>query len=78
MIYKQIVENRFAEKAKNDSNSQDLANGLNILSKTVFGEINRFIFELLQRITEKKEDVFLIKFLINYSHSSLPKTRQIL
>lgn len=43
-----IVENIYKEKAKNDSNSRDLANSLNILSKTVFGDVNRFVFELLQ------------------------------
>lgn len=43
-----IVDNIYNEKAKNDSNSRDLANSLNILSKTVFGDVNRFLFELLQ------------------------------
>ncbi|MGR3809078.1 DUF3883 domain-containing protein [Jiulongibacter sp. NS-SX5] len=43
-----IVESIYKEKAKNDSNSRDLANSLNILSKTVFGDVNRFLFELLQ------------------------------
>lgn len=45
---KEFIENLYKEKAKNDSNSEDLANTLNILSKTVFGDINRFVFELLQ------------------------------
>src|SRR5690554_1087164 len=45
---KDIVESIYEEKAKNDSNSRDLANSLNILSKTVFGDVNRFLFELLQ------------------------------
>ncbi len=45
---KSIVESIYNEKAKNDSNSRDLANSLNILSKTVFGDVNRFVFELLQ------------------------------
>ena len=45
---KEFIENLFKEKAKNDSNSEDLANTLNILSKTVFGDVNRFVFELLQ------------------------------
>lgn len=45
---KAFIEKLYAEKAKNDSNSEDLANTLNILSKTVFGDINRFVFELLQ------------------------------
>jgi hypothetical protein len=45
---KRIIENIYTEKAKKDSNSRDLANSLNILSKTVFGDVNRFVFELLQ------------------------------
>jgi hypothetical protein len=45
---KKFVDSIYQEKAKNDSNSRDLANSLNILSKTVFGDINRFVFELLQ------------------------------
>jgi len=48
MEEKEFVTKLYNEKAKNDSNSRDLANSLNILSKTVFGDINRFIFELLQ------------------------------
>lgn len=48
MPEKQFISSLFAEKAKNDSNSQDLTNTLDILSKTVFGDVNRFIFELLQ------------------------------
>ena len=45
---KEFIKKLYDEKAKNDSNSEDLANTLNILSKTVFGDINRFVFELLQ------------------------------
>lgn len=48
IMEKKFIENLFNEKAKNDSNSEDLANTLNILSKTVFGDVNRFVFELLQ------------------------------
>ncbi len=48
MKEKQLVESIFQEKAKSDSNSRDLANMLNVLTKTVFGEVNRFVFELLQ------------------------------
>lgn len=48
MPEKTFIELLYAQKAKNDSNSQDLTNILNILSKTVFGDVNRFIFELLQ------------------------------
>jgi len=48
MQERQFIESLYEEKAKNDSNSQDLANSLNILSKTVFGDVNRFVFELLQ------------------------------
>jgi hypothetical protein len=48
MHEKSTIQALYESKAKNDSNSQDLANSLNILSKTVFGEVNRFVFELLQ------------------------------
>src|SRR5690606_7345834 len=48
MKEREFVENLYNEKARNDSNSEDLANTLNILSKTVFGDVNRFVFELLQ------------------------------
>lgn len=47
-MYKAFVDKIHQEKAKNDSNSRDLARTLNVLSKTVFGEVNRFVFELLQ------------------------------
>lgn len=45
---KKLIDQIFTEKAKNDSNSQDLARSLDVLSQTVFGQVNRFIFELLQ------------------------------
>src|ERR1700710_2955076 len=48
MNAKEIVDRIHGEKAKNDSNSKDLARTLNVLSKTVFGDVNRFVFELLQ------------------------------
>ncbi|MDQ6531921.1 sacsin N-terminal ATP-binding-like domain-containing protein [Flavobacterium sp. LHD-85] len=47
-MHKEFVDRIHNEKAKNDSNSMDLARTLNVLSKTVFGEVNRFVFELLQ------------------------------
>lgn len=47
-MHKEFVDRIHDEKAKNDSNSMDLARTLNVLSKTVFGEVNRFVFELLQ------------------------------
>lgn len=48
MNSKEVVEKIYNEKAKCDSNSQDLARTLDVLSKTVFGNVNRFVFELLQ------------------------------
>lgn len=48
MEAKNLVDQIFTDKAKNDSNSNDLARTLDLLSKTVFGEVNRFVFELLQ------------------------------
>lgn len=52
----------YEEKVKNDSNSKSLANLINILKKTVFGDDNRFIFELIQNAddspkTPEVEDV---------------------
>lgn len=45
---KNFVNELYNEKAKNDSNSKSLSKLLNVLTKTVFGDANRFIFELLQ------------------------------
>lgn len=53
---KSLVDSIYIEKAKNDSNSRDLANSLNILSKTVFGDVNRFVFELLQNADDASID----------------------
>jgi hypothetical protein len=55
MPEKLFIESLYAAKAKNDSNSSDLARGLNILSKTVFGDVNRFIFELLQNADDSAD-----------------------
>ncbi|WP_199117842.1 sacsin N-terminal ATP-binding-like domain-containing protein [Pedobacter sp. ASV28] len=55
-MYKEFVDKIHQEKAKNDSNSRDLAHSLNVLSKTVFGEVNRFIFELLQNADDSSSD----------------------
>jgi hypothetical protein len=55
-MYKEFVDTIHEEKAKNDSNSRDLARTLNVLSKTVFGEVNRFIFELLQNADDSSSD----------------------
>jgi hypothetical protein len=38
MNAKEIVDRIHEEKAKNDSNSKDLARTLNVLSKTVFDD----------------------------------------
>nr|WP_315171324.1 DUF3883 domain-containing protein [uncultured Flavobacterium sp.] len=55
-MHKEFVDQIHIEKAKNDSNSRDLARTLNVLSKTVFGEVNRFIFELLQNADDSSSD----------------------
>jgi sacsin len=55
-MHKELVDRIHKEKAKNDSNSRDLASTLNVLSKTVFGEVNRFIFELLQNADDSSSD----------------------
>ena len=55
-MHKEIIEAIYTEKARNDSNSRDLANTLNVLAKTVFGEVNRFVFELLQNADDSSAD----------------------
>lgn len=56
MEEKEYVNGLFKEKTKNDSNSKSLANLLNILTKTVFGDANRFIFELLQNADDSPKE----------------------
>ena len=53
---KDHIESIYQEKARNDSNSKDLANTLNILSKTVYGDVNRFVFELLQNADDSPNE----------------------
>ena len=48
MQEKAFVEGIYNESLRRDRISKGLANTLNILTKTVFGEANRFVFELLQ------------------------------
>jgi hypothetical protein len=55
-MHKEFVDRIHDEKAKNDSNSMDLARTLNVLSKTVFGEVNRFVFELLQNADDSSSE----------------------
>ncbi|SQB46470.1 ATP-binding protein [Chryseobacterium jejuense] len=54
-MHRDFIDNIYKEKAKNDSNSRDLARTLDVLSKTVFGDVNRFIFELLQNADDSSE-----------------------
>ena len=76
MNTEEIVNNIYKEKAKNDSNSKDLSRGLDVLSKTVFGDVNRFVFELLQNaddssIEEKKDikvDFHILENYLIFSH----------
>ena len=55
-MHKEFVDEIYKEKAKTDRNSRDLAETLNVLSKTVFGEVNRFVFELLQNADDSSFD----------------------
>lgn len=48
MQEKAFIESIYNESLRKDRISKGLANTLNILTKTVFGEANRFVFELLQ------------------------------
>lgn len=77
MEFKEIVNRIYYEKAKNDSNSRDLARALNVLSQTVFGHVNRFVFELLQNADDSSnrnhEDInvefHLIENYLIFSHN---------
>lgn len=75
---KKIIEELYEEKAKNDSNSKSLANLLNILTKTVFGDANRFIFELIQNaddspktteVTDVEVELRLLQNHLVFSHN---------
>lgn len=57
MEEKILIQELYNEKTKNDSNSKSLANLLNILTKTVFGDANRFIFELLQNADDSPNGI---------------------
>ncbi|MGF7048247.1 hypothetical protein J2T13_002754 [Paenibacillus sp. DS2015] len=48
MYEKKIIQDLYVEKTKNDPNSKTLANALDMITKTVFEDSNRFIFELIQ------------------------------
>lgn len=78
MQEKKFIEELYEEKAKNDSNSKSLANLLNILTKTVFGDANRFIFELIQNaddspitteVTDIEVELRLLQNHLVFSHN---------
>lgn len=48
MDEKKFIQDLYVEKTKNDPNSKTLANALSMITKTVFEDSNRFIFELIQ------------------------------
>lgn len=48
MDEKKFIHDLYVEKTKNDPNSKTLANALDMITKTVFEDSNRFIFELIQ------------------------------
>ncbi|MNW33039.1 hypothetical protein D3C74_99940 [compost metagenome] len=56
MEEKNFVQDLYDDKTKNDSNSKSLASLLNILTKTVFGDANRFVFELIQNADDSPKD----------------------
>lgn len=56
MEEKIFIQELYKEKTKNDSNSKSLSNLLNILTKTVFGDANRFVFELLQNADDSPRE----------------------
>ena len=59
---KAFIDRIYSEKAKTDSNSQDLARALDVLSKTVFGDVNRFVFELLQNADDAHATEVVCRF----------------
>ena len=78
MEEKLFINNLYNEKAKNDSNSKSLANLLNVLTKTVFGDANRFIFELIQNaddspktteFTDVEVELRLLQNYLVFSHN---------
>lgn len=56
MKEKEFIKMLYAEKSKNDSNSKSLAGLLNILTQTVFGDANRFVFELIQNADDSPRE----------------------
>ncbi|MFH5181605.1 sacsin N-terminal ATP-binding-like domain-containing protein [Paenibacillus sp. TAB 01] len=56
MEEKKFVQDLYDDKTKNDSNSKSLARLLNVLTKTVFGDANRFVFELIQNADDSPKD----------------------
>lgn len=86
MEEKKFIQELYNEKTfRNDSISKSLANLLNILTKTVFGDANRFIFELIQNADDSPRESdnngveVQIKLLNNYiifSHTGKHFTRE--
>ncbi|WP_318507847.1 sacsin N-terminal ATP-binding-like domain-containing protein [Bacillus sp. T3] len=72
-----LIEELFYIKARNDDNSKSLASLLNVLTSTVFGSTNRFVFELLQNADDSpkqpgegvKVDFILTDNYLIFSHS---------
>ncbi|KAF5065416.1 hypothetical protein DSECCO2_274230 [anaerobic digester metagenome] len=78
MEEKLFINYLYNEKAKNDSNSKSLTNLLNVLTKTVFGDANRFIFELIQNaddspktteFTDVEVELRLLQNYLVFSHN---------
>lgn len=66
MVEKDFIQDLYKEKARNDSNSKSLANLLNILTKTVFGDANRFVFELLQNADDSPKENGIINVQVEF------------
>ncbi|MFT5872450.1 MAG: hypothetical protein ACI8WT_001381 [Clostridium sp.] len=65
MDEKKFIQNLYEEKTKNDGNSRSLASLLNVLTKTVFEDSNRFIFELLQNADDSPKEIGVANVEVN-------------
>lgn len=52
----ELIAKIYSEKTKEDSNTEDLANALNTISKTVFSESERYIYELIQNADDSFDE----------------------
>jgi hypothetical protein len=80
-----FIQELYNEKTKNDSNSRTLANALDMFTKTVFEDSNRFIFELLQNaddsplkkgVADIKVEIKLLNKYLIFSHTGKHFTKE--